>query len=157
MAAERVRRFLDEQGIPYESETHERAVSAQRLAHAEHVSGWTVAKPVILDADGELVMAVIPAPALVDLERASDALGCDVRLATEAAFTDRFPDCEAGAEPPLGSMYGLRTIVDTILDEDEFVVFRAGTHDTTMRMRVADYLAAETPMRGLVARHPAVV
>lgn len=157
MAAERVRRFLDEHEVPYESEIHERAVSAQRLAAAEHVSGWMVAKPVMLDADGELVMAVVPAPAYVDLERASVSFDCDVRLARESDFTDRFPDCEPGAEPPFGSMYDIRTVIDPILDEDEYIVFRAGTHDTTMRMRMSDYVAVEDPMRVVLAVHPAVV
>jgi Ala-tRNA(Pro) deacylase len=157
MAAERVRRFLDEHEVPYDSETHERAVSAQRLAHAEHVSGWMVAKPVMLDADGELVMAVVPAPAYVDLERASESFDCDVRLASEDDFTGRFPDCEAGAEPPFGSMYDIRTVIDPILDEDEYIVFRAGTHDTTMRMRMSDYVAVEDPMRVVLAVHPTVV
>lgn len=143
MAAERVRKFLDEHGVSYEAETHPRAVTAQRLAASEHITGWMVAKPVMLNADGDIVMAVVPAPAMIDLERASEALGCEVRLAHESEFTDRFPDCEAGAEPPFGSLYGLQTFVDPILDEDEYVVFRAGTHDTTMRMKMTDYLAVE--------------
>lgn len=151
MAAERVRRFLDEHGISYDAETHERAVAAQRLAHAEHVSGWMVAKPVLLDAEGELVMAVIPAPAVVDLERASNLLHRHVRLATEDEFTAAFPDCEVGAEPPFGSLYDLATIVDPILERDEVIVFRAGTHDTTMRMRVADYLEVANPEMAEIA------
>lgn len=156
MAAERVRRFLDEHGVAYESETHPRAVSSQRLAAAEHISGWMVAKPVMLDADGDILMAVLPAPALVDLQRASTAFSCDVRLASESAFTPLFPDCETGAEPPFGSLYGVETFVDPVLEEDEFIVFRAGTHDTTMRMRMSDYLAVADPQRVMLAIHPAM-
>jgi Ala-tRNA(Pro) deacylase len=156
MAAERVRRFLDEHGVGYESETHPRAVSSQRLAAAEHISGWMVAKPVMLDADGDILMAVLPAPALVDLERASTAFSCHVRLASEPAFTPLFPDCETGAEPPFGSLYDVETFVDPVLEEDEFIVFRAGTHDTTMRMRMSDYLAVVDPQRVMLAMHPAM-
>lgn len=156
MAAERVRQLLDEQGISYDAETHPRAVSAQRLAQAEHITGWMIAKPVILQAGDDLVMAVIPGAAMVDLDRAATALGTDVRLATEERFTSVFPDCEDGAEPPFGSLYGIPVFVDPILERDEFIVFRAGTHDTTMRMRTTDYLDVEHPTMAELAVHPAI-
>lgn len=142
MAAERVRRFLDLVGVDYEAETHPRAVDAQRLAHEEHVSGWQVAKPVILarDEDDELLMFVIPGPARVDLARAAAIIGQPVRLATEEEFAGRFSDCEPGAEPPFGHLYGVEVHVDPILAEDDELVFRAGTHDTAIRIRTEDYL-----------------
>ncbi len=155
MAAERIRKFLAGHGVEFEAEAHPREVSAQRVASVEHVSGWNLAKPVMLMAGDELVMAVVPAPAYVDLERASEVLAAEVRLATEAEFTGEFPDCEAGAEPPFGSLYGIPTYVDPTLDEDEFIVFRAGTHDMTMRMAMTDYLAVEDPKIVDLARHPA--
>lgn len=151
MAAERVRTFLDEQGVDYEADVHPRAVDAQHLAEAEHVSGWMVAKPVMLEADGELVMAVIPAPAMVDLDLAGEYLGAEARLADEATFAPRFPDCESGAEPPFGSLYGVRTIVDPILRRDERLTFRAGTHDTALRVRTEDYLAVVDAEEAAVA------
>ncbi len=154
MAAERVRTFLAAHGVSYEAETHPRAVTSQRLAAAEHVSGWMVAKPVMLNAGGQLAMAVLPAPAMVDLDRASAALACEVRLAHESEFTHLFPDCEAGAEPPFGAFYGVPVYVDPILEEDEYIVFRAGTHDTTMKMRMVDYLAVEDPKMVEMAIHP---
>jgi Ala-tRNA(Pro) deacylase len=146
MAAERTRRFLDEHGVDYEMTTHPRVVTAQQVAASEHISGWEVAKPVLLLADDELVMCVLPAPMQVDLDRASTALGAPCRLATEDEFGDVFHDCELGAEPPFGSLYGIETYLDPTIEEDTEIVFRAGTHDTTMRMRVADYLAVEDPM-----------
>lgn len=146
MAAERTRRFLDEHGVPYDMTTHPRAVEAQQVAASEHISGWELAKPVMLMVDDELVMCVLPAPAQVDLARASTALGAPCRLATEDEFGDVFHDCELGAEPPFGSLYGIETYVDPMLEDDTEITFRAGTHDTTMRMRVADFLAVEDPM-----------
>lgn len=141
MAGERVRDYLDERGVAYDADVHPRAVDAQRLAATEHVSGWLVAKPVLVIADGDLVMTVIPGPAALDLDRAAEALAGEVRLAEEREFRDRFPDCEAGAEPPFGALYGMRTLVDPVLRRDPEVVFRAGTHDTAMRMTTEDFLA----------------
>lgn len=140
MAAERVRQYLDRAGITYDADVHERAVDAQHLAAVEHVSGWEIAKPVMLVVGEELVMAVIPGAAEVDLDRAGTAFDAEVRLARESEFVDRFPDCSLGAEPPFGMLYGVPTFVDPILREDETIVFRAGTHDTAMRVRTEDYL-----------------
>lgn len=146
MSAERVRSFLDERGIDYDLQTHERAVTAQEVAAAEHESGWHVAKPVILEADGELVMAVVAAACEVDLAKATAALGAaEVALADEDDFGDRFPDCEVGAEPPFGNVYDVPVLLDETLMGEERLVFRAGTHDTTMSMATADYLEAVEP------------
>jgi len=141
VAAERVRRFLDQAGVEYEADVHPRAVDAQRLAREEHVSGWMVAKPVMLvTEDDELVMFVIPGPARVDLERAAEVVRQPVRLAREDEFSAVFPDCEPGAEPPFGNLYGVDVHVDPILGNDSELVFRAGTHDTAIRIRTQDYL-----------------
>lgn len=146
VSAERVRRFLDERDIDYDLQTHERAVTAQEVAAAEHESGWHVAKPVILSADGELVMAVVAAASEVDLGKATAALGAaDVGLADEDDFGAAFPDCEVGAEPPLGNVYDVPVVFDETLVGEERLVFRAGTHDTTMSMATEDYLEAVQP------------
>lgn len=142
MAGERVRHYLDEHGYDYDAEVHPRAVDAQRLAATEHVTGWEVAKPVLLKAGGEVVMAIIPGPAALDVECAAEALDCEVRLAEEEEFSPLFDDCEVGAEPPFGHLYGVRTLIDPVLRRDAEVVFRAGTHDTAMKMRMEDFLAA---------------
>ncbi len=146
MSAERVREFLDEQGVDYDMQTHERAVTAQEVAAAEHVSGWQVAKPVILAADGDLVMAVVAAACEVDLSKATAALGAaDVALADEDDFQEAFPDCEGGAEPPFGNVYDMPVLLDEMLTGEERLVFRGGTHDTTMSMATDDYVRVVQP------------
>lgn len=153
MSAERVRQFLDQQGVDYDMQTHERAVTAQEVAAAEHESGWHVAKPVILNADGELVMAVVAAACELDLAKATAALGAaDVALADEDEFQDAFPDCEGGAEPPFGNVYDMPVLVDEVLTGEERLVFRGGTHDTTISMATADYISAVQPTVTDIAR-----
>lgn len=146
MSAERVRSFLDDEGVDYDMQTHERAVTAQEVAAAEHESGWHVAKPVILEADGELVMAVVAAACEVDLSKVTAALGAaEVGLADEDAFRDVFPDCEVGAEPPFGNVYDVPVLFDEILTDEDRLVFRGGTHDTTIGMATDDYVRVVQP------------
>jgi Ala-tRNA(Pro) deacylase len=151
MTAERVRAYFDEQGIRYELADHPVAYTAQEIAAAEHVAGETFAKPTLLMADGKLVMAVLPGPLRVDFERARRALGVEeVRLATEAEFSSAFPDCEVGAEPPFGNLYGLPVYVDDRLTASR-IVFNAGSHRQTMTMALSDFLDIVKPIRADLA------
>jgi Ala-tRNA(Pro) deacylase len=140
MVAENLHELLDRHDIAYERHTHERVVSAQRLAAAEHVSGWQVAKPVLLWISGELAMAVVPAAAEVDLDKCTELLGHnEVRLATEEEFVATFADSEPGAEPPFGNLYGVPVFVDQSLRTQQRIVCRDGTHTSSITIAVADY------------------
>lgn len=132
--------YLREHGVPYGSQHHARAITAQEVAAVEHVPGRMFAKTVMVVADDELAMLVLPAPHHVNPERAAEALGVgEVRLAGEDLFEETFPDCEVGAMPPFGNLYGVPVYVDESLAEDEEIVFRAGTHTDTMSVAYADF------------------
>jgi Ala-tRNA(Pro) deacylase len=140
MAADTLLSVLAERGIPHEVSHHDDTFTAQEMAAAEHTSGHQVAKPVFLIADGTLRMAVVPASHRLDLAKAALAFGTeDVRLADEHEFDPVFHDCDRGAEPPVGTLYGVATVVDERLDHG-IVVFDAGSHDTAISMSLGDYL-----------------
>jgi Ala-tRNA(Pro) deacylase len=151
MDAHRVRKFLISHGVGYEVEQHSPAYTAQEVAAAEHVPGRKFAKPVIVSADGKLIMTVLPANRLLDLEKVKATLGCeDVRLAREEEFAPIFDDCERGAEPPFGNLYGLPTIVDADLTTEE-MVFNAGSHTETMKIPTIEYLGLVHPEKADLA------
>jgi Ala-tRNA(Pro) deacylase len=151
MTGERIRSELDARAISYEVVDHATAYTAQEIAASEHISGRSFAKPVMLMADGRLVMAVMPGDVRVDIDKARSALGAgDVRLATEAEFSPSFPDCEAGAEPPFGNLYGVPVYLDDGFTSER-VVFNAGTHRQTMSISLADFLRLVEPKRADLA------
>lgn len=146
MSADRVHALLDEHGIDYEVHDHPRAVDANRLAQVEEISGWDVAKPVLLNVSGQLVMAVVPAPVQVDLDKASDVLGhSEVRLATEDEFVAVFPDSDPGAEPPFGTVYDIPVFLDETLRARQTMVCRDGSHTSTVTLAVNDYVKVVGP------------
>ncbi|HXG52436.1 MAG TPA: YbaK/EbsC family protein [candidate division Zixibacteria bacterium] len=132
--------FLDEAKVSYEVYNHPLAYTAQEIAAKQHFSGDQMAKVVMLKADGELVMAVIMGSQKVSLSTARESLGArEVQLATEDEFASRFPNCEIGAMPPFGNLFGIPVYVDPALQEDEFIYFNAGNHVQTVRMRYKDF------------------
>jgi Ala-tRNA(Pro) deacylase len=147
--------FLDKQKVHYEVLTHRQAFTAQEVAQAQHVPGVELAKVVMLRSGPNFIMAVLPAPYRVDLERAKSVLGKrDLVLATEEEFQGLFPQCEAGAMPPFGNLYGLPVYVDQTLTHDADIVFNAGTHTQTVKMTYADFARLVQPTVGsFVAMH----
>lgn len=141
MQGERVRSYLREQQVPFEEMQHRPVVGAQAISEDEHETGWRFAKPVMLKLGGKLAMAVVPAPVRVDLFKVKMGLSRnDVELAREAEFAALFPDCELGAEPPFGNLYGVPMLIDRALLGDPYLVFRDGTHHGTLKTTLTDYL-----------------
>lgn len=119
---------------------HREAYTTQEIASLEHVAGRRMAKVVMVVADRELLMLVLPAPEQVDLTGVAHALARPgVRLAHEEEFAPAFPDCQAGAMPPFGNLYRIPVYVDTALTRDQTIVFQAGTHRHTVEMAFADF------------------
>lgn len=143
---ENLDRFLEAHKIPFRTETHPEAFTAQQVAQASHVPGRSFAKSVIVNVDGKIWMAIVPATERVDLRRMQACLGAKkVRLANEAEFAPLFVDCDIGAMPIFGSLYGIPVLVSHELTENEEIAFTAGTHRDIVRIRTSDYLAAEKP------------
>jgi Ala-tRNA(Pro) deacylase len=143
MIPDRVDQYLRQYHPACEHTAHARAVAAQRLAAAEHVSGMRVAKTVVVNLDGELVLAVVAADRKVDLGALALATGATAaELAPEQDFAPRFQPCEAGAEPPLG-LFGLPIYVDPELTREPWLVMRGGTHEDSIRMPTDEWMDVE--------------
>jgi Ala-tRNA(Pro) deacylase len=135
-----LKEFLDREGVRYTSIRHSPAFTAQEVAHYAHVSGKHLAKTVIVKLDGRLAMAVIPAPERVDLTALREATGAQhADLASETEFQMRFPDCDVGAMPPFGNLYGMEVYLDSQLTHDPEIAFAAGSHDEVVRLAYADF------------------
>jgi Ala-tRNA(Pro) deacylase len=132
--------YLDEQGVHYRLSHHPPAFTSQDLAAAEHISGRKVIKPVVVRADGQWFMCALPASHRVDLHELREQLRADdVTLADEQTLSRLFPDCELGAEPPIGKLFGMPTLMDESLVQDDTVTFQAGTHTDSVTMPLAEY------------------
>jgi Ala-tRNA(Pro) deacylase len=147
MVPDRVAKHLQSVGASFSRHRHPWAVTAQELAQSMGVGGYHVAKAVLVEAGGRTWMAVLPAPDVVDVDRLRRALGAPaVRLLREEERTRLFPDCEPGAEPPFGSLYGVSVVVAPEMAQQEHIVFCAGSHDEAMSMSYAEYVRIEQPL-----------
>jgi Ala-tRNA(Pro) deacylase len=149
MPETRLKEFLDQEHVKYVTIGHSPAYTAQEIAATAHIPGKQLAKTVIVKVDGELAMIVVPASEQVRLSRIRETLGTqDVELADEDEFRNAFPDCETGAMPPFGNLYGMNVFVSQVLREDDEIAFNAGSHSELIRLPYADYerLVHPTPL-----------
>ncbi len=137
----KLRELLEQEKVPYSVHSHPEAYTALEIAALEHVKGRILAKVVIVKADAhQLVMVVVPADRRVDFRKVAALLGTeDLRLAQEPEFRDSFPACEVGSMPPFGNLFGLPVLVDGLLAENDEIVFNAGTHTLTAKLRFEDF------------------
>ena len=118
----------------------ERVYTAQEIAAAAHIPGRMLAKSVMIKIEGMLAMAVLPASHRVNFYRLREDLGIDdIELATEAEFKDLFPECEVGAMPPLGNIYGLTVIASKSLTDQDQIAFCGGTHRELIQIAYQDF------------------
>jgi len=146
MPVHKLRTFLDDNHVKYITIGHSPAFTAQEIAAAAHIPGRELAKVVMIKLDEEMVLAVLPASHRVAIEQLRAATGARVvELATEEEFRNRFPDCEVGAMPPFGKLYGMRTFVAESLVDDERIAFNAGSHTELIQLSFEDFRRLAEP------------
>jgi Ala-tRNA(Pro) deacylase len=141
----RIKNHLEQNKIHYSALAHPSSFTAQGAAAVMHIPGSEVAKTVVVLAEKEYCLIVLPASYHVKTMRLAQVLGCPIRLASEGEFYSLFPDCELGAMPPLGELYGLRVYMDESLATGKEIIFNAGTHRDAIRMDYEDFVRLARP------------
>ena len=140
MACKKLIQYLDENNVKYITVTHSQAFTAQQVAASAHIKGREMAKTVVIKINGKMAMAVLPANFHVDFHLLKEITGNEnVELAHESEFKGLFDDCETGAMPPFGNLFGLDVYVAQTLAEDEEIAFNAGNHSELIKMSYSDF------------------
>jgi Ala-tRNA(Pro) deacylase len=140
MPVKKLKEFLDREKIKYVSIVHSTAYTAQEVAASAHITGKELAKVVIVKLDGELAMAVLPANRKIVLQDLREVTGSDqVKFASEEEFKAQFPECETGAMPPFGNLYGMQVYAAASLSDSEEIAFNAGSHTEVIKLAYRDF------------------
>ena len=143
---ERLEELFQRRKVTYSVIEHAQAAGAQHVARELGIPGRQLAKVVMVVADGEWAMMVLPAPHRLSTKKARKVLRARrVRVAVEDEFADLFPDCDLGAMPPFGSLYDLPLYVDHTLTSQREIAFTAGSHEQIVRIPFADYERVAKP------------
>lgn len=150
-----VTQYLDQKGVAYHVLQHAPAFTAQQVAQAAHIHGVKLAKSVLVEADGILMLVVIPACHHLVLGALEHELGLShIELATEQQLDKHFFQCQEGAAPPLSGLYGIPVYMAQVLRDQDEIIFNAGRHDELIKMAMQDYLDFEKPLIVATASAP---
>ena len=140
MSTQELRSYLDERHIDYTLINHSLSYTAQETAQSAHIPGREIAKTVVVRIDGTAAMVVQPATSKVHLGKLKKLTGAEnVSLADERDLGELFPDCELGAMPPFGNLYGMHVYVGESLTHDEEIAFNAGSHTELIKLTYQDF------------------
>ncbi|MBI4591526.1 MAG: YbaK/EbsC family protein [Candidatus Rokubacteria bacterium] len=152
---DRLQRFLDQQGIAYQTLAHRQVFTAQEVAATTHVPGRQLAKVVVVRGDGGgYLMVVLPAACRIDLTALRTVTGKrKLSLAPEGEFGRLFPDCDVGAMPPFGNLYDMPVYIDACFPRAKEIFFQAGNHREVVQLSYADYARLVAPTVGEFCLH----
>jgi Ala-tRNA(Pro) deacylase len=152
--ASRLLEYLNRSFVEFDVLDHPVTYTAQAMAQATHIRAREVAKPVLIRAYDRFHMVILPADCLIDLDRLGELLGLrDPELATETEIARLFPDCELGAMPVFGNIYGVPVAIDDSLTQEDRLAFSAGCHDKSMVVETSDFMRLVEPRVIDVAIH----
>jgi Ala-tRNA(Pro) deacylase len=148
-----LQRLLDDNHVPYEVHAHRQSFTARDTAAADHVPPSEMAKVLVLRGRDRLLIAVLPASHMLDLDRLRETVGDpQLRLASEREFGEAFPSCEPGAIPPFGELFGMTVWVDDSLGRERETVFNGGNHRETVHLAYCDFVRLAKPQFGEFSR-----
>jgi prolyl-tRNA editing enzyme YbaK/EbsC (Cys-tRNA(Pro) deacylase) len=143
MAVADVTKVLDDAGADYELLHHAHTERAVAEAEALGLSPAEVAKTLIARTPDGRLRVLVSASDRIDMRKLREAVGAskdDVQLSTEEEMARDYPEFALGAVPPVGGSRHDPVIVDRKLAEREWLVFEAGTHDDSVRIRTKDFM-----------------
>ena len=141
----RLKSVLDSNHIQYSQISHTPTYSAQFSAAVMHAPGKDVTKSVVLRSGKQNLIALLAAPCHINLQKLSAAVGAPVTILEEQECNKLFPDCEPGAVPPFGELYGLPVYMDSALAGDPEIILSAGTHSDAVRLLSKDFIRLVKP------------
>ena len=128
--------WLDTEGVDYEIHEHGRSFTASATARAEGVDPRTFEKVIwVRSAEDGDALIVVDSEDHLDLKKAREALKSGrVKLVPEDEIEQLAPDCDAGAMPAVGKLFGLPTYADFAVRDAPEVSFNAGSHTVAVRV-----------------------
>ncbi len=148
---ERLENLLQQQDVAHHVLRHEPVYTSEDAARVRGTMLSSGAKALICKGRDHFVMFVVPADRRLDSHAVRQAKGWrKLRFATRDEVLE-LTGLAPGSIPPFGSLFGLPTLCDGRLGDNEVINFNAGDHSISVSMRYADYLLVEKPELGKFA------
>ena len=129
-----VHAHLDRKGVLYDVLNHPHSRCSLETARLARVLPEQVAKGVLTHDGENYVLCVIPSNHRLSIPWLNKSMNGDFSLVSEHRLGEFFNDCEVGAVPALGQVYGLHVIWDESLGDKEDLYIESGDHENLIHL-----------------------
>jgi Ala-tRNA(Pro) deacylase len=151
---DRLSELLNQCGARFEVMTHQPVLTSEEAARVRGTSLSSGAKALMVKATEKVVLFVLPADRRLDRKKVRAALGARSFRFLDKDELSALTGLETGAVPPFGSLFGIPTLCDKVLGDNETINFNAGERTVSIKMGFEDYLTAEKPELGDYSEGP---
>jgi len=144
--------LLSERGAVFDLTSHREVRTSEEAAAVRGTSLHSGAKALLVKGDEGFTLLVMPADLSLDSSAARRRLGSKrMRFATPDELRD-LTGLLPGSVPPFGSLFGLPTICDERLADNDKINFNAGSRCRSIQMTYTDYVRVESPALARIAK-----
>lgn len=136
----RIAAHLCKIGVHFDLVSHAHSRSSKQSAAAAQLPLEKIAKAIIICDGDRYRMCVIPAHHRLMLDRINSHMHSHYRLATEEELAALFDDCEVGAVPALGQVYGMPVSWDEELNDTQDIYLESGDHEHLIHLNHGAFL-----------------
>lgn len=147
-----VTKLLDQAKVKYKVIEHKVVYTAHDAAQTTKKKLSEIAKVVLVRADKDFVLIVVPAGKYVDFSGIKKALKAKkVSIATEKDIT-KYLKTKVGLLHPFGSEYNLKTLLDKGMARAKKIIASAGTYTDSVELAIKDFEKLVKPIKGVFSK-----
>lgn len=151
MIPSKVQTYLKKLNLKHDVVEHKTVFTVYDLAQTTKEKLNTIVKTLLIKADKEYKLVVLPAHRRLNIEAVKKILGAKkVSIARESDMAKEMK-VKPGALTPFGKLHKLGVVVDKGLLKMQKGLFGAGSFTESVRMKIKDYLKAEEPTVGNIS------
>jgi len=154
----KIAKYLDDAKYKYELVEHKTTYTAWDTSQTERVKPQEVAKALVMKADNDYVLALIPANRNLDKQKLLKIIN-SIRKKTETKNAKKIDFAKeawmkknllgkVGATPPFGKLVGLEIYADNLLLKNKKIYLGSGEYTLSIRVNTSQYLKIENPIKG---------
>ncbi len=145
-------KFLDKTKVKYNLLKHKVVYTAHDLAQTTKRKLSDIAKVVLVRADKDFVLIVLPAGKYLDLKGIKTALKAKkVSLATEKEIKAKLKT-KIGLLHPFGSQYNVKTLLDKGMSKSKKLISSAGSYTDSFELSMKDFEKLVLPIKGAFSK-----
>jgi len=145
---EKIKNLLEEKGVSYQLLEHRPVFTSEEAAKVRGTGLKQGAKAIIFFADKKPILIVVNGDKHIDVKKFKQKYNIkDLRL-LKSEEIKQLTGLEIGAIPPFGNIMNLPTYMDTEVMKNKEIVFNAGSHTRSIKMRSFDFVNLCNPIIG---------